>query len=170
VSTWSAFIFYMKQYTAVSERTAALFLTGNLVALALGRIVSTAIMRWFHPSRMMAAYALINIGLLGVGVLHPGSIGAGAILLTSFFMSIMFPTIFALGVKGLGPSTKLASSLIVMAVVGAAALPPILGLVAKHFGSYAYGYAVVAACYGVVAIYGYRTGSKPQLPHAPPAQ
>jgi FHS family L-fucose permease-like MFS transporter len=160
VATWSAFIPYMKQYTAASERTAALFLTGNLIAFALGRAASTAIMRWFHPSRMMAVYALANIALVVVGVLHPGAVGAGAILVSSFFMSIMFPTIFALGVRDLGPRTKLASSLIVMSIVGAAIVPPILGLIAKHTGSYALGYSIVAVCYLAVLVYGIRTSAQ----------
>ncbi|HVG27931.1 MAG TPA: L-fucose:H+ symporter permease [Acidobacteriaceae bacterium] len=167
VSTWSAFIPYMKQYTGVSERSAALFLTGNLVALFFGRVVSTAIMRWFHPPRMMAVYAIINIVLVTIGVLHPGPVGAGAILLTSFFMSMMFPTIFALGVKGLGPRTKLASSLLVMSIIGGGILPPIVGLIAKHTGSYALGYVAVALCYIVVAVYGLRTNPRVDISHAP---
>jgi len=161
VSTWSAFIPYIKQYTGASERTAALFLTGNLIALAVGRFASTGLMRWIRPSRMMGAYAIVNILLLVVGILHPGSIGAGAILLTSFFMSIMFPTIFALGVRDLGPRTKLGSSLLVMSVVGGAIIPPLLGLIAKRLGSYALGYTVVIACYIVVAMYGLRVRAKP---------
>lgn len=163
VSTWSAFIPYVKQYTAASERTAALFLTGNLLAFAVGRIASTALMRWFQPSRMMTIYAWTNIALIAVGVLLPGRMGAGAILLTSFFMSIMFPTIFAIGVKDMGARTKLASSLIVMAIVGAAIVPPIVGLIAKHFGSYALGYSVVTICYFVVAIYGMRTAASARI-------
>ncbi|MGA8938990.1 MAG: L-fucose:H+ symporter permease [Acidobacteriaceae bacterium] len=164
ISTWSAFIFYMLQYTGVTERTAALFLTGNLVALAVGRFVSTGLMRWFSPTKMMGTYAVVNIALLSVGILHPGRVGAGAILATSFFMSIMFPTIFALGVKGLGPNTKLGGSVIVMAVVGGAAFPPLLGLIAKHTGSYARGYVIVAVAYVVVALYGFfgsRTRGEP---------
>jgi MFS transporter, FHS family, L-fucose permease len=153
VSTWSAFIPYVRQYTHSNDRSAGLLLTGNLIALALGRVISTALMRWINPARMMGAYASINILLLMVTILHPGSLGAGAILLTSFFMSIMFPTIFAMGIKGLGPDTKLGGSLIVMSVVGAGIIPPVLGLVAKHTGSYALSYMVVAACYLVVAIY-----------------
>src|ERR1700722_18534313 len=136
VSTWSAFIPYMKQYTGVTERTAALFLTGNLVALGVGRFLSTAMMRWIAPAKMTGSYALINIALLAVAIMHPGRIGAGAILATSFFMSIMFPTIFALGVKGLGPNTKLGGSIIVMAVVGGGILSPVLGYLAKQTGSY----------------------------------
>jgi MFS transporter, FHS family, L-fucose permease len=158
VSTWSAFIPYVKQYTGASERTAALFLTGNLIALAIGRVASTGLMRWIRPSSMMGAYAIVNVFLLGVGIVYPGRIGAGAILLTSFFMSIMFPTIFALGVKGLGARTKLGGSLIVMSVVGGGIVPPLLGLIAKHFGSYALGYTVVIVCYVVVAGYALRVG------------
>ncbi len=164
ISTWSAFIFYMLQYTGVTERTAALFLTGNLIALALGRIVSTYLMRWFSPSKMMGTYALINIVLVSVGIVHPSRVGAGAIVATSFFMSIMFPTIFALGVKGLGPNTKLGGSVIVMAVVGGAIFPPLLGFIAKRTGSYARGYTVVLLAYIVVALYGFlgsRTKGEP---------
>ena len=161
ISTWSAFIFYMLQYTGVTERTAALFLTGNLVALAVGRIVSTGLMRWFSPARMMGTYALINIALVAVAIVHPGRAGAGAIVATSFFMSIMFPTIFALGVKGLGPNTKLGGSVIVMAVVGGAIFPPLLGFIAKRTGSYARGYTVVLLAYIVVALYGF-LGSRTQ--------
>jgi FHS family L-fucose permease-like MFS transporter len=160
IATWSAFIPYVKQYTAASERTAALFLTGNLIAFALGRAISTAIMRWFHPSRMMAVYAVANIALISLGVLHPGPVGAGAILFSSFFMSIMFPTIFALGVRDLGARTKLASSLIVMSVVGGAVLPPVVGLIARQSGSYALGYSAVAVCYLAVLVYGIRTSAQ----------
>ncbi len=159
VSTWSAFIPYVRQYTHSNDRSAGLLLTGNLIALALGRVISTGLMRWINPAHMMGAYASINILLLMVAILHPGNLGAGAILLTSFFMSIMFPTIFAMGIKGLGPDTKLGGSLIVMSVVGAAIIPPVLGLVAKHTGSYALGYMVVAVCYLVVAIYGLKARS-----------
>jgi MFS transporter, FHS family, L-fucose permease len=155
VSTWSACIFYMKEYTGVGERTAALFLTGHLVMFAMGRFVSTYLMRWFRPARMMGVYAAINMALLAVGILHPGLAGGCAILVTSFFMSIMFPTIFALGLRGLGPNTKLGGSMIVMAVVGAAVMPPALGYIARHTGSYALGYSVVLVGYVVVAFYGF---------------
>jgi FHS family L-fucose permease-like MFS transporter len=167
VSTWSAFIPYMRQYTHSSERTAGLLLTGNLIAFAAGRLVSTGLMRWLNPARMMATYAVVNILLLMLTIFYPGLVGVGAILLTSFFMSIMFPTIFAIGIKGLGSNTKLGGSLIVMSVVGAAIIPPLLGLVAKLSGSYALGYATVSACYVVVAIYSLNSHTRP---HTGPVQ
>ncbi len=154
IATWSAFIPYMRQYAATTERTAGLFLTANLVAFAMGRLISTSLMRWFRPARMTALYALLNIGLVLLGVLLPGRIGTGSIVLSSFFMSIMFPTVFALGIKGLGSRTELASSVLTMSVVGGAVIPPLLGSIARSTDSYALGYLVVVACYGVVAFYG----------------
>lgn len=155
VSTWSACIFYMKQYTGVGERSAALFLTGHLVALSLGRIISTWLMRWLRPSLMMGVYAVINIALMLVGILYPGMVGGCALVGTSFFMSIMYPTIFATGVKDLGPNTKLGGSLIVMALAGAAIMPPALGYIARQTGSYAMGYLVPLSGFVVVALYAF---------------
>jgi hypothetical protein len=108
---------------------------------------------------MMGGYAVINILLLAVAILHPGGLGAGAILLTSFFMSIMFPTIFAMGIKELGQDTKLSGFLIVMSVVGGGIIPPILGLVAKRFGSYALGIRWSRIAIWLVAVYGMRNQS-----------
>lgn len=155
ISTWSAFIPYLRQYTALPERTTGLMLTGNLIAFGLGRIVSTPLMAVVSPARLIGGYALINLALLSVGISHPGLAGAIAILLSSFFMSIMYPTIFALGIKGLGRHTKLGGSIIVMAIVGGALLPPALGWVARMTGSVAKGYFVVVAAYVVVALYGW---------------
>ncbi len=167
VSTWSAFIPYMKQYAATSERTAALFLTGNLISFAAGRVISTSLMRWFRPVRMMIAYALINCVILGFAVVRPGVAGAVAIVITSFFMSLMYPTIFSIGIKDLGVRTELASSLLVMAVVGAAIIPPLLGFVTKATHSYALGYAPVLACYAVVALFGWRNRGATEIATTP---
>lgn len=168
VSTWSAFIPYLKQYTTLSERTGGWLLAGSLAALAVGRILSTILMRRFRPVRMVQVYALVNILLLLVGVFRPGEAGAFAILSTSLFMSIIFPTIFALGIKGLGRNTKLGGSVIVMAVIGGAVFPPLLGLVARATGSLAVGYLVPLLAYAVIALYaqavGRLGGAEPVVP------
>lgn len=70
-----------------------------------------------------------------------------------FFMSIMFPTIFAMGIKGLGPGTKTASSLIIMAIVGGAALPPVMGYVSDVTDSIQAGYTIPLVCYAFIAYY-----------------
>ncbi|HWB31746.1 MAG TPA: L-fucose:H+ symporter permease [Acidobacteriaceae bacterium] len=153
VTTWSTFIPYVKAYTAVSERDAGYFLTGTLVALGVGRFVSTSLMKLISPVRMMTLYAVINVALLAVGIARPGMTGVWAILATSFFMSIMFPTIFALGVKGLGPNTKLGGSLIVMSILGGALFPPLSGVLARGHGI-ALAYVLPLSAYVVVALFG----------------
>jgi FHS family L-fucose permease-like MFS transporter len=163
VSTWSAFIPYVKQYTHFSERQAGLLLTANLILMAVGRFASTALMRWFRPSRMMATYALANVFLITVSCLHPGALGALAIILSSLFMSVMYPTIFAFGVRGLGRNTKLGSAMLVMAVIGGGIIPLALGAIARSSGSLARGYIVVVAMYLIVATYGLTQRRDPSL-------
>ena len=154
VATWSSLIPYMKQFTGVSERTAAGYLTATLVAMALGRFFSTQLMKYVDARNLLSIYAVVNVGLLGFAVSVPGMRGAYAIVISSFFLSIMFPTIFALGLKGLGPNTKLAGSFLVMAVAGGAAFPPIQGYIARQTGSVAIGYVVPLFGYVVVGLYG----------------
>ncbi|WP_263368336.1 L-fucose:H+ symporter permease [Edaphobacter bradus] len=155
ISSWSSLIPYMKQYTVVSERTAAHYLTATLIALALGRFISTPLMRYVRPSLMLGAYGVINAALMLVAVLRPGLMGAWAVVVSGFFLSIMFPTIFALGLKGLGRNTKIGGSLLVMAIVGGAIFPPVAGLIARHTGSLALGYVVPMAGFVGVAAYGF---------------
>ncbi|MDQ2835328.1 MAG: L-fucose:H+ symporter permease [Acidobacteriota bacterium] len=155
ISSWSSLIPYMKQFTAVSERMAASYLVGVLVALAVGRFVSTPLMKYVKASRMLGVYALVNVGLMAVTITRPGMVGAWAVVASGFFLSIMFPTIFALGLKGLGSNTKLAGSFLVMAIVGGAVFPPVLGLIAKNTGSLALGYVVPLVGFAVVAAYGF---------------
>jgi FHS family L-fucose permease-like MFS transporter len=155
ISSWSSLIPYMKQFTSVSERHAAYYLTGVLVALALGRFVSTPLMKYVSPSRMLGIYGVANVLLMAVTMTQPGIVGAWAVVGSGFFLSIMFPTIFALGLKGLGPNTKLAASLLVMAIVGGAIFPPVLGFIAKTTGSWAQGYIVPLLGFIVVALYGF---------------
>ena len=71
VTTWSAFIPYMKQYTDVSEREAGWFLTGNLVLLLIGRFTSTWLMCWIRPVKMIAVYAIANSVLMTFAIVHP---------------------------------------------------------------------------------------------------
>jgi FHS family L-fucose permease-like MFS transporter len=71
-----------------------------------------------------------------------------------FFMSIMFPTIFALGIKGLKGDTEFGSSLIIMSIVGGAVLPRVFGYISDVTGNIQYGYVVPLACFAVVAFFG----------------
>jgi FHS family L-fucose permease-like MFS transporter len=92
-------------------------------------------MRFVKPTRLLSWYATINIGLLLIALLAHGRIAVYTLMLTPFFMSIMFPTIFALGIKDLGEETKLASSFLVMAIIGGAFTPLLMGLISDRTGS-----------------------------------
>jgi FHS family L-fucose permease-like MFS transporter len=162
VGTWSYFIPYVQDYTHQPEKIAGYLLTGNLVALGVGRAFSTYLMKFIAPARLMGVYGLINLALVSVGVFFPGWTGLWALLMTSFFMSLMFPTIFALGLKGLGANTKIGGSLIVMAIVGGAIYPPAIGLLSEKFGSLAQAYGLLLPAYAFIAYYAF-LGSKVRL-------
>jgi FHS family L-fucose permease-like MFS transporter len=103
----------------------------------------------------MAVYALLNAGLAALGVIFPGWLGVYALLLTSFFMSLMYPTIFAQGIRGLGENTKIGGSLIVMSIVGGAVLTPVMGLLSVRFAGVAIAYIVPFLAYVFIAIYSF---------------
>ncbi|MDE1177795.1 MAG: L-fucose:H+ symporter permease [Edaphobacter sp.] len=167
ISSWSNLILYMKQYTMVTERKAAMYLLATLVVMSIGRFVSTFIMSYVRPSIMLGCYATMNTLLMVVAVLWPGMIGAWGIVASGFFMAVMYPTIFALGLKGLGPNTKLGGSLLVMAIVGGAVFPPIQGLVARETGSNALGYILPGLGFIGVAVYGFYQSTQRTLMSGP---
>jgi len=163
VGTWSYFISYVQEYVHQPEKVAGYFLTGTLAAFGVGRFFSSYLMRFVAPNRLMGIYSLLNIALVTVSVLKPGWTGLWCLFLTSFFMSLMFPTIFALGLKGLGPNTKIGGSLIVMAIVGGALLPLLMGLISDKFHSVALSYSVPLCAYMLIAFYSFR-GAKLRNP------
>jgi FHS family L-fucose permease-like MFS transporter len=155
VGTWSYFIQYAQDYTRVSEKTAGYLLTTTLAAFAVGRFTSSFLMRLIRPNVMLGAFAITNILLLTVGIVLPGWVGLVAVLLTSFFMSLMFPTIFALGIKDLGVHTKEGASLIVMSIIGGAVFTPLMGMAFQFTRSMALSMCVPLICYLVVAGYAF---------------
>ena len=161
VGTWSYFIQYVQQYTHQPEKVAGYFLTGTLAAFGIGRFVSAYLMRFVAPNRLMGTYSFACILLVGTGVLLPGWVGLWCLFLTSFFMSLMFPTIFALGLKGLGANTKIGGSLLVMAIVGGAVLTPLMGLISEKSGQIATAYSIPLVAYLYIAFYSL-LGSKPR--------
>jgi FHS family L-fucose permease-like MFS transporter len=112
-------------------------------------------MRYVKPAHLMGIYSLVNIGLVAVGVAFPGWVGLWALFITSFFMSVMFPTIFALGIDGLDQNTKIGGSLIVMAIVGGAVLTPLMGWISQVSHSIAIAYMVPLFCYCGIALYSF---------------
>jgi MFS transporter, FHS family, L-fucose permease len=163
VGTWSYFIQYVQVYAHQTQKLAGFFLTGTLVAFALGRFSSAWIMRKVPPARLMGIYAVSNIALVSLAIAFPGWIGLWAIFITSFFMSVMFPTIFALGLRGVGPNTKIGGSLLVMSIVGGAVLTPVMGLISEIGHSIALAYVVPLAAYLCVALFSFSASSPSAL-------
>jgi FHS family L-fucose permease-like MFS transporter len=165
VGTWSYFIQYVQDYTSLPEKTAGYFLTGTLAGFGVGRFGSSQWMKTVSASTLMGLFALANVALVTMGILFPGWIGLWAIFLTSFFMSLMFPTIFALGIRGLGINTKSGASLLVMSIIGGAVFTPVMGLVFQRTHSMAIAMVVPLLCYVCVAYYAF-WGSKIPPRHA----
>jgi len=117
----------------------------------------------FKPDKLMGLFSGLNILMVAVAILIPGFFGVWALVISSFFMSLMFPTIFALGVKGLGPNTKIGGSMIIMAIIGGAIWTPIMGLISDHMHSMAYAMIIPLISYVYVGNYAF-VGSKPSGP------
>ncbi|MDX2282858.1 MAG: L-fucose:H+ symporter permease [Bacteroidia bacterium] len=153
VGIWS----YLIRYTQMTlpgtpEKIAADYLTLALAAFMAGRFIGTALMRRVRPVRLMLIFGLVNVLLCLIAVTAPGWWGLAPLMLTSLFMSVMFPTIFATGLDGLGSSTKLGSSMMVMAIIGGAVLTALMGYVSDS-SSIRMAMLVPAVCFGVVAWY-----------------
>jgi FHS family L-fucose permease-like MFS transporter len=136
----------------------ARFLALGLLLFTVGRFVGTSLMRFIMPQRLLAAYAIINILLCVAVISKLDWISIYALLGLFFFMSIMFPTIFALSIKGLGKHTKQGSSFIIMSIVGGAIVPVIMGALADQYST-ALSYVVPLICFVIVFLYaikGYR--------------
>lgn len=159
VGAWSWQIPYVQTYTGLGERKAGYLLTAALIAFTTGRFFSTWLLRHVRASQMLAAYAVLNAVICSIAVLRPGWVGVVCLVAVSFFMSTMYPTIFALGVKGLGTHTKTGGAVIVMSIVGGAAIPPLMGRVAD-VANIAISYAVPVLCFIGVALYAW-LGSEP---------
>ncbi len=153
VCTWS----YLIRYTQYSipgtpEKTAADYLTITLVAFLIGRFTGTWLMNKIRPQKLMAIFAVANVLLSFMGIIGPGFIGLVPLIISSFFMSVMFPTIFALGIKGIGDHTKLGASLMVMSIIGGAVLTPLMGLISVYI-NIKVGFSIVVVAYAFIVFY-----------------
>ncbi len=161
VGIWSFFIDFARTLTPwLSERTLAFLLSGSLAMLMAGRFIGVFLQRFVAPARLLATYAFANVALCLVATLASGVVAVAALWLTSFFMSIMFPTIFALGVAGLRDETENGSSFLIMAIIGGALVPPAMGLLSDTLGGVHHMMVVPAACFAIVAVYALGVGGK----------
>lgn len=149
------FIRFAKYAGGMPEKDAA-YLLGGVAGLGfmIGRFVGTFLMRFMKPATLLSLYALLNVILILIAMSLKGEVAIWAVLAVPFFMSIMFPTIFSLGLQGLGGGhTKLGSSMLVMAIVGGAVCPPLMGLISDA-SNIQMAYLVPLVCFAVVLWFG----------------
>jgi FHS family L-fucose permease-like MFS transporter len=156
VCVFSLFILYAPKAAGLAEVKATYYLAVCGAAFLIGRFIGTFLMRYYSSSVLLAAYAGINILLCVVAILAHGMVTVYTVIGICFFMSIMFPTIFALGIKDLKADTEFGSSLIIMSIVGGAVLPRLFGYISDATGNIQYGYVVPLICFVVVALFGFK--------------
>ncbi len=158
----SFFIRFAEHVAGIDEKPAAYFLSAALLGFMIGRFVGTFLMKYIAPSTLLVIYSVINVVLLAIAVATSGIISLYALVGVEFFMSIMFPTIFSLSIRGLGRKTKTGSSLLIMSIVGGAIFPVIMGWV-SDLSNIQLAYLVPAACFIVVLIFGIKNAGKDKM-------
>jgi FHS family L-fucose permease-like MFS transporter len=136
------------------QQASYLLAFGGMGLFMLGRFTGSLLLRKAAPHVVLATYGTINVALMALVAVGWGAISAAALVGCYLFMSIMFPTIFSLGLRGLGQHTKRASSALVMAIVGGAIAPPLMGALADHF-SMRIGFLIPLFCFVGISLYGF---------------
>jgi MFS transporter, FHS family, L-fucose permease len=157
VCVTSFFINIAMKAAHIDEKAASEYLGyGYGIAFVVGRFAGTFLMKYISPNKLLVIYSAINIALSAVAILSTGMITVYALIGVGFFMSIMFPTIFSLGIQGLGVDTKIGSSLIIMSIVGGALIPLAMGGIADVTHNIQNGYIIPLICFIVVLYFGWK--------------
>ncbi|QEM02477.1 L-fucose:H+ symporter permease [Mucilaginibacter rubeus] len=154
VCVFSLFILYATKSARLTEVQTTYYLSLCGAAFLIGRFIGTFLMRYYSSAVLLAVYAGINILLSAIAIFGHGMITVYTVIGICFFMSIMFPTIFALGIKDLKADTEFGSSLIIMSIVGGAVLPRAFGYISDVTGNIQNGYVVPLVCFAIVALFG----------------
>ncbi|MVN92827.1 L-fucose:H+ symporter permease [Mucilaginibacter aquatilis] len=149
--TWAFFINYGHDKMGLTDSAASGYMIVFMIMMLAGRFIGTYLMRFIAPNKLLAAFALGNILMCLIVAQSLGWISFAALFMINFFFSIMFPTIFSLGIKNLGSQTQQASSFISMAVVGGAIFPILMGKIADYDVAKAYYLPIV--CYAVIFLF-----------------
>lgn len=152
--TWAFFINYGHDVMGFDNQTAGGYMSIFMAMMAVGRFVGTYLMRFVAPNKLLAIFAFGSILMCVIVAQGWGWTSYVALMMINFFFSIMFPTIFSLGLKNLGKHTQQASSFISMGVVGGAFFPLLMGKIADHNVAQAYYLPII--CYAVIFMFGYK--------------
>ncbi|WP_316813500.1 L-fucose:H+ symporter permease [Pedobacter heparinus] len=154
VCVFSFFFLYATDVAEISQREAGVYAGGLGLAFLTGRIIGTFLMKFIKAELLLVVYSIISMLLCVLAMVAGGTLALFTVIGIAFFMSIMFPTIFSLGIKDLGSDTKLGSSLIIMSIVGGAILPPAMGYISDVTHDIQVGYIVPLICFAVVFMFG----------------
>jgi len=135
------------------EQAAATYYIMSLILFVIARFICTALMKFFRPSHLLTALAVLAVVFCLITIYGEGAIGVYALIGITGCMSLMFPTIYGLGIAGLGEDTKIGGAGMVMAIAGAAVLTQIQGIVSDQVGSIELAYWVPTIAFGVIAYY-----------------
>ncbi len=157
----ASFIIRFAQHISpdLPQKSAALYLKIHLIGFMIGRFSGSYVMKKISPPRLLALFAISTLICLSLVLTGNGVVALWAVALIGFFHSIMFPTIFALSIKGLGPFTKLGSSLLVASIIGGAVFPAMMGFISDH-SSIRQAFFVPVLCQAYVLYFGL-SGYKP---------
>lgn len=155
IGVWSFTIRYVMIEISLNEDDASTYYLYALVLFMLSRFVCTALMKYIKPGRMLAVSAALAMVCTLVVMLVGGSTGVWALVLISGCMSLMFPTIYGLAVKGLADDTKIGGSGLIMAILGGAVITAVQGQISDVYASVSFSYIVPLICFLVIAYYGF---------------
>ncbi|AJR01769.1 MULTISPECIES: L-fucose:H+ symporter permease [Hafnia] len=151
---WSYLIRYaIEELPGTTPGFAANYLTATMVCFFIGRFSGTWLIRHYAPHKVLAVYAFISMVLCVISAAAGGHVGLIALTLCSMFMSIQYPTIFSLGIKGLDQDTKYGSSIIVMTIIGGGIVTPIMGFVSDAAGNIPTAELIPALCFAIIFIF-----------------
>ncbi|MDI9605540.1 MAG: L-fucose:H+ symporter permease [Bacteroidota bacterium] len=136
-----------------AEQAGATYYILSLVLFVIGRFVCTFLMKWIKPVNLLSALAVLGVACCLITIYGQGFIGVYALMGISGCMSLMFPTIYGIGMKGLGEDTKIAGSGMVMAIAGAAVLTQLQGILSDQSGSIKFAYWVPAIAFMIITYY-----------------
>ncbi|PZP48945.1 MAG: glucose/galactose MFS transporter, partial [Pseudopedobacter saltans] len=149
----SFLVLFATEVAGIASSKAATYSGFAGLAFLLGRFIGTFLMRYVKAPVLMIVFALLAVALNLYVIFGVGVSTLYALVGIAFCMSIMYPTIFAIGIQGLGADTKSASSLIVMSIVGGAILPPLLGKISDYTGHLQFGYFIPLISFVVVLFF-----------------
>ncbi|HEU4780557.1 MAG TPA: L-fucose:H+ symporter permease [Steroidobacteraceae bacterium] len=161
VGVWSFLIRYTQHnFPGTLEKDALRWLPISFGIFFAGRLIGTLLMSRVNAAKLLGSFAAINVALCLIAVVSGGQVGLTALIASSFFMSIMFPTIFSISLRGLGNYTKSGSSFLVMAIIGGAVFTAAMGFISRE-SSINVAYIVPAVCFAIVFLFAWKARRDP---------